>query len=1083
MLPWLLLLICAPLCEPAEIILHPVLHVSPSQPVEGHSMTLTCKVQLLKQKSHIQFCFFCDWEVLGSGCSSSPTLQIPAMWRKNPASYSCKAEVPSLNAKGWSRITKIHVQRIPVSDVNLETRPPGGWVMEGSTLVLKCTAANATGNITYLWYRGALGSNLKTKTQHSLTAEFEITEMKRSDAEQYYCAADNGYGPVLSEVVNITVRVPVSRPVLTFGDSGTQAALGDLVELHCEALRGSPPIFYQFYHENIILGNSSAPSGGGASFNFSLTAEHSGNYSCEASNGQDAQRSEVVTLNLTGLFSSSVPFESGSNHFTSGVMEWLLGSLGPITISALIFCYWFKRKIGRKSDDPPRKTQHHVVDSEAYMQRGLSKGSPARPVVQESGYLNSPDQVYENVNVASGDDIYSLVYHSQQELEPAAELTLTPVCGQYETAPESVMSVNPPWTAFFQGETVTLACSGSDFTVPQKTKWYFNKKPLRKIEGHILKVDVSGEYQCQASNLHLSAPVRLHFYKGPLILQAPPVIFEGDSVALRCHTKESTAPETLMFYKDNFPLQLSASSSKFFIHHASLRNSGEYYCKKKGGWSRYSNNVQVQVKELFPRPVLTARPSQPIDGSPVTLVCQTQLPAQRSKVQLQFCFFRNLQALKLGCSNSTEFHIPVIWTEDSMWYQCRAETMNAQVTKQSLPIKISVQRALADLQVHIVPYSTSVFEGQLLLFSCSVKGVPGPIKFSWYTVDKLNKETKILKSSEAEFTISRVSSSDSGDYYCEASNSRRSFLSKVVPVTIKVPASQPVLTLSTGKTRALEGDLITLYCKSQKGSPPIQYEFYYEDVFLDINTMLSGGGGAFFNFSMTAERSGNYSCTADNGLGAQRSEAVWISVIVPVSRPVLTLGVPEAQVVVGDVVELLCEALEGSPPILYHFYHQNVTLGSSSAPFGGKGSFNFSATAEHFGNFFCEADNGRGPQLSDTLALSVRDTTKNRSVSVAAGITSGLLIMAGAVAGVLFYCWFSRKAGEKPACNESRNPSYSEPQEPTYYNVPAYIELQPVYSNEPKEEVIYTEVRRSQQKCTHAVQKSERPRPRCQMAE
>lgn len=90
--------------------------------------------------------------------------------------------------------------------MNLETRPPGGWVMEGSKLVLVCSVANATGNITYFWYRGALGSNLETKIQHSLTAEFEIVEAKSSDAEQYYCAADNGFGPVLSELVDITVR-------------------------------------------------------------------------------------------------------------------------------------------------------------------------------------------------------------------------------------------------------------------------------------------------------------------------------------------------------------------------------------------------------------------------------------------------------------------------------------------------------------------------------------------------------------------------------------------------------------------------------------------------------------------------------------------------------------------------------------------------------------------------------------------------------------------------------------------------------------------------------------------------------------
>ncbi|XP_051055099.1 Fc receptor-like protein 1 isoform X2 [Phodopus roborovskii] len=386
-----------------ELFLHPVLQVSPSHPPEGHSVTLTCKTLVLTQSPRIQlqFCFLKDGKVLGSSCSPSPKLQIRPMWKKDPESYWCSAAATTHNIKKWSQAAQIHVQRIPVSDVNLETWPPGGWVMEGNKLVLICSVANATGNITYFWYRGILGSNLETKTQHSLTAEFEIIKMKESDAEQYYCAADNGYGPVLSDLMTITVRVPVSRPVLTFGDSGTQAVLGDLLELHCEALRGSPPIFYQFYHENVTLGNSSAPSGGGASFILSLTAEHSGNYSCGASNGQGVQRSEVVTLNLT------VPTEYGSRRLTPGVTEWLLGCLGclgPIAL-ALIFCYWIKRKIGRQSDDPLR--------------------SPPRPELQESTYLNSPDprhlqSVYENVNVVRGDEIYSLVYHTQQDLEPAA---------------------------------------------------------------------------------------------------------------------------------------------------------------------------------------------------------------------------------------------------------------------------------------------------------------------------------------------------------------------------------------------------------------------------------------------------------------------------------------------------------------------------------------------------------------------------------------------------------------------------------------------------------------------------------------
>ncbi|XP_052036175.1 Fc receptor-like protein 5 isoform X3 [Apodemus sylvaticus] len=557
-------------------------------------------------------------------------------------------------------------------------------------------------------------------------------------------------------------------------------------------------------------------------------------------------------------------------------------------------------------------------------------------------------------------------------------LVVIPVNGQHEAALQSVISLEPPWTTFFQGEAVTLTCRRYGFSLPQKTKWYQKRKTLKPTqETSALQIRDSGEYWCQADSLLPSMHVNLVFLKASLVLQAPPAVFEGDSVVLRCHTEESVKPETLTFYKNGLPLP--HQSSELHITRANLKDNGQYECTKKN-WFRtltYSNKVRIQVQELFPRPVMMARPSQPIDGSPVTLACQTQLAAQRSNAQLQFCFFRNLQALGSGCSKSSEFHVSAIWAEESKWYQCKAERMNSQVGKGSRAFTVPVQGALADFQTHIVPASKVVFEGQLLLLNCSVKGVPGPLKFSWYKRDMLNKETKIPKSSEAEFKISEVNSSDAGEYFCEVNNSRRSFVSRAVPITIKVPVSQPVLTLSAGKTQALEGEWMTLHCQSQRGSPCILYEFYYENVSLGNSSILSGGG-ASFNFSMSTERSGNYSCTADNGLGAQRSEALWISVF--------------------------------APP----------------------------------------------------------DTAKNRrSVPVVAGITVGLLIMAVGV--FLFYCWFSRKAGGKPASDDSRSPSDSESQEPTYYNIPAYIELQPVYSNvDPKEDVIYTEVRRTQRRQKHA---------------
>lgn len=77
--------------------------------------------------------------------------------------------------------------------------------MEGEKLVLVCLAAGGTGDVTFHWYKGTLGLSLETKTQRSLAATFEIPTVRERDADQYYCAADNGHGPSISELLSVTV--------------------------------------------------------------------------------------------------------------------------------------------------------------------------------------------------------------------------------------------------------------------------------------------------------------------------------------------------------------------------------------------------------------------------------------------------------------------------------------------------------------------------------------------------------------------------------------------------------------------------------------------------------------------------------------------------------------------------------------------------------------------------------------------------------------------------------------------------------------------------------------------------------------
>ncbi|XP_057602582.1 Fc receptor-like protein 1 isoform X2 [Hippopotamus amphibius kiboko] len=361
-------------------------------------MTLTCKTLAQNLDVQLPFRFYKDGRPLGLAWDRFAGLQIPAVWREDSGSYWCQAQTTSLKVKMSQRV-QIQVQGVPISSVSLVIQPPRGHLMEGEKLIFVCLVTGGTGAITFSWFKGALGLNLEMKTLRSQMAKFEIPALRESDSEQYYCVADNGFGPRLSELVGITVRIPVSRPVLTLRAPRAQAVVGDVLELHCEARRGSPPILYWFFHEDITLGNSSAPFGG-VSFNLSLTAEHSGNYFCEASNGLVVQRSEVVPLNIT------VPTEDRKQVLPSGVMKVLLGILGPTTI-ALLFCCWLKRKIGRRSARDPLR-------------------SLPSPVPQESTYLNSQVQEhlhpdYENVNVVSGNEVYSLVYCVQQERQPAAE--------------------------------------------------------------------------------------------------------------------------------------------------------------------------------------------------------------------------------------------------------------------------------------------------------------------------------------------------------------------------------------------------------------------------------------------------------------------------------------------------------------------------------------------------------------------------------------------------------------------------------------------------------------------------------------
>ncbi|XP_077012668.1 Fc receptor-like protein 5 isoform X2 [Tamandua tetradactyla] len=834
-------------------------------------------------------------------------------------------------------------------------------------------------------------------------------------------------------------------------------------------------------------------------------------------------------------------------------------------------------------------------------------------------------------------------------------LALALVSEQLATVP--VISLQPPWTTVFQRELVLLTCHGFHDYTTGKTKWYHEDpeyhRSMKEIPGNTLEVNNSGVYRCQVQDSPLSNPVNLIFTSASLILQAPLWVFEGDSVILRCRTKDKASLDNMTLYKNRKVLKTFSKDSDFYIRQASLRDNGEYHCVGSKGHSTSvsSNSITIQVQDLFPQPQLKASPSRPTEGSPVTLTCETQLPLQRPDSQLQFRFFKNEQALELGWSSSPEIQITAVRKEDPEYYQCQAGTVKSSIRKQSQKISITVpipmshpvltlsapkapavqgdeailhceaqmgsppilyqfyhesiilknievksrrsasfsftltaersgnyhcmaDNGLGTQSSRVVSLSVTVpvshpsltirtpktVEGQIVTLFCEAKSGSSRILYQFFHKEKLLGSSSAPSGGGASFSFC-LATEHSGNYHCTADNGFGPQTSEAVSISVMVPASRPVLTLRTPRAHAVVGDVVELHCEAERGSPPILYRFYRGGITLGSKSDPLGGGasfnlplttahsgsysctadnnlgiqysvavslrvtvpvsrplltlgapqavvgdlvelhcevqrgsppilyrfyhknvtlgsisapsgeGASFNRIVTPEHSGNYSCEAENVLGAQRSEVVPLNVTVPASRPVLTLRTPRAQAVVGDVVELHCEAERGSPPILYRFYHEDITLGNGSAPSGGGVSINLSLTVEHNGNYSCDADNGLGPQRSEVLTLHIRGLTGN-SGPVAAGVTGGLLSLAGlAAVALLGYCGLARKAGKKSISEPIRSPPDFGTQEPTYHNLPASIEMQPVYCNvNPNgREIVYLEVQCVQKKKKHAA--------------
>ncbi|XP_074079250.1 Fc receptor-like protein 4 [Macrotis lagotis] len=374
-------------------------------------------------------------------------------------------------------------------------------------------------------------------------------------------------------------------------------------------------------------------------------------------------------------------------------------------------------------------------------------------------------------------------------MDPLFMLSLALVIVQSVFSSKPVIYLNPPWTTFFKGEKVLLTCNGLQFYAPGKTKWYHKGKILKETIGNSIKINNPGTYKCKINNSPLSNSVTLTFTVVSLILRIPYLVFEGDSLILRCQEKANSTLTRVTYYKNGKSFSAFNQSSDVFIPQANKRNSGLYSCTafKHISWHIRSNEEVLHIRELFSRPLLKTIDSQPIEWSPVKLRCEIQIPQEKANIQLLFSFFRDPGAILLGQARVQELQISKLWREDTGPYWCEVETVPPGVCKKSHPITMNVRRIpISGVHMEVQPNKGKVMEGQKLILLCLVMEGSGNITFSWHregTEAILGK--KIQSSLVAEFVFSAVRESDSGKYFCTADNNSTLIPSHSVSINVR----------------------------------------------------------------------------------------------------------------------------------------------------------------------------------------------------------------------------------------------------------------------------------------------------------
>ncbi|XP_026854309.2 F11 receptor, tandem duplicate 1 [Electrophorus electricus] len=212
---------------------------------------------------------------------------------------------------------------------------------------------NYKGSQSLIYYDGQITAPYKVRFSQ-YPGGLRIEKTVRTDTGDYSCEV-SGNGGYAEITIKLTVLVPPSVPISRIPTSVTT---GQNVLLTCFDKEGSPPCTYKWYKDNTPLPEDPTKFPNFQNMTYKMNAQNgnlefpsvskaaTGNYFCEASNGQGpAQRGQAVLMEVRDVN-------------TGGIVAGIIVAL--LAIALLCFGLWYANKKGYLPKIPKSQTKKSV---------------------------------------------------------------------------------------------------------------------------------------------------------------------------------------------------------------------------------------------------------------------------------------------------------------------------------------------------------------------------------------------------------------------------------------------------------------------------------------------------------------------------------------------------------------------------------------------------------------------------------------------------------------------------------------------------------------------------------------------------